>query len=88
LFIEYELDEFELNGINVYGWYDIVLMFVNDMKWWSEHSIFRKRDTHVEIVRMCIVWRFYKEMVIAFISVCLYQSMYRKYIQVYGDFLS
>jgi len=32
LFIEYELDEFELNGINVYGWYDIVLMFVNDMK--------------------------------------------------------
>jgi len=32
-FIKYELDEFELNGMNVYGWYDIVSMFVNNMKW-------------------------------------------------------
>ena len=27
-FIKYELDEFELNGMNVYVWYDIVSMFV------------------------------------------------------------
>jgi len=31
LFIKYELDEFELNGMNAYVWYDVVLMFVNDM---------------------------------------------------------
>jgi len=29
------LDEFELNWMNFYGWYDLVSMFVNDMKWWS-----------------------------------------------------
>ena len=28
-FIKYEFDEFELNGINVYVWYDVVSMFVN-----------------------------------------------------------
>ena len=27
-FIKYELDEFELNGMNVYIWYDVVWMFV------------------------------------------------------------
>jgi len=32
------LDEFELNRMNVYE-YDVVLMFVNDMKKWSRHSI-------------------------------------------------
>jgi len=29
LFIKYELDEFELN---VYGWYDVVSMLVNNIK--------------------------------------------------------
>jgi len=57
-FIKYELDEFELNWMNVYARYDVVSMFVNDMEWWLRHSIFRKGDTHVEIVRMCIVWGF------------------------------
>jgi len=33
-------------------------MFMNNMKWWSRHCIFRKRDTRVEIVRKCIVWGF------------------------------
>jgi len=28
-FIKYELDEFELNWMNVYVWYDVVSMFVN-----------------------------------------------------------
>jgi len=28
-YIKYELDEFELNGMNVYVWYDIVSTFVN-----------------------------------------------------------
>jgi len=27
--IKYELDEFDLNGMNVYVWYDAVSMFVN-----------------------------------------------------------
>jgi len=39
------LVEFELNGMNDYVWYDVILMFVND----------RKGDTHVEMIRMCIV---------------------------------
>ena len=30
LFI-YELDEFELNGMNAYVWYDVVSLFVNDV---------------------------------------------------------
>jgi len=30
-FIIYELDEFELNGMNAYEWYDVVSMFVNDV---------------------------------------------------------
>ena len=30
-FIKYELDEFELNWMNIYVWYDIVSMFVNDV---------------------------------------------------------
>jgi len=30
-FIKYELDEFGLNWMNVYIWYDVVSMFVNDM---------------------------------------------------------
>jgi len=30
-FIIYELDEFELNGMNIYEWYDVVSMFVNDV---------------------------------------------------------
>ena len=31
MFIKYELDEFELNGMNFYVWYDVASMFVNDM---------------------------------------------------------
>jgi len=27
------------------------------MEWWSRHSILKKGDTHIDIVRMCIVWR-------------------------------
>ena len=57
-FIKYELDEFELNWVNIYVWYDLASMFVNDMEWQSRHSIFRKGDIGVEIVRMCIAWRF------------------------------
>ena len=32
-FINYDLDEFEfeLNGMNVYEWYNVVSMFVNDV---------------------------------------------------------
>ena len=30
-FIKYELDEFELNRMNVYIWYDVVSIFVNDV---------------------------------------------------------
>jgi len=30
-FIIYEFNEFELNGMNIYGWYDVVSMFVNDV---------------------------------------------------------
>jgi len=41
--------------MNVYVWYNVISMFVNNMEWWSRHSIFKKRDTHVEIIRMCIV---------------------------------
>jgi len=31
LFIKYELNEFELNGMNVFLWYHVVSMFVNDV---------------------------------------------------------
>jgi len=50
LFIKYELDEFELNGMNVYGWYDALSMFVNDMEWWSRHNIFRKGDIMLRLL--------------------------------------
>ena len=30
-FIKYKLDEFELNWMMVYVWYDVVSMFVNDI---------------------------------------------------------
>jgi len=30
-FIKYELDEYEWNGMNVYVWYDVVSIFVNDV---------------------------------------------------------
>jgi len=30
-FIKYELDEFELNEMNAYEWYDVISMFVNDV---------------------------------------------------------
>jgi len=30
-FIKCEFDEFELNWMNVYVWYDVVSMFVNDV---------------------------------------------------------
>jgi len=56
-FIKCEFDEFELNWNNVYVWYDIVSMFVNDVVC-DRDSIFRKGDTRVEIIRMCIVWGF------------------------------
>jgi len=46
-FIKYELDESELNWMDVYVWYDVVEMFLNDMEWWSTRRIFRKRDTCV-----------------------------------------
>ena len=32
LFIKYELGELELNKMNVYGWYDVISMFVNDLE--------------------------------------------------------
>jgi len=41
-FIKYE---FKLNWMNVYICYDVVLMFMNDMKWWLRHGILRKEDT-------------------------------------------
>jgi len=43
--------------MNVYEWYDVVSMFVNDVVC-DRDSIFRKGDTRVEIIRMCIVWGF------------------------------
>jgi len=39
----------------------IVWCSINVCEWcgvWSGHSIFRKGDTRVEIIRMCIVWGF------------------------------
>jgi len=47
-FIKYELDEFELNGMNVYIWYDVVSMFANDVVC-DRGNIFWKGDTRVEI---------------------------------------
>jgi len=38
--------------------YDVVSIFVNNMEWWSRHSIFKQGDTSVEIVRMFIVLGF------------------------------
>jgi len=43
--IKYDLDEFELNRINVYVWYNVLSMFVNDVvcDWgivYSEKEIF------------------------------------------------
>jgi len=51
-FIEYE---FKLNWMNVYVWYDVISIFVKDMKWWSRYNIFRKGDTSVEIVE-CVLF--------------------------------
>jgi len=44
--------------MNIYVWYNVVSMFVNNMEWWLRHDIFKKGDIRVEIVRICIVWRF------------------------------
>jgi len=54
------LDEFELNWVNLDVWYDVVSMFVSNIKLWSRHNMFmfRRGDTRVEMVRMCIVWEF------------------------------
>jgi len=49
-FIKYEFDEFELNWINVYAGYDVISMFVNDMKWWSRHSIFMKEISMLRLL--------------------------------------
>jgi len=59
-FIKYELNEFELNQMNVYVWYNVISMFVND-KWYRmvvKHCIIRKGNNCVEIVSMCIVGGF------------------------------
>jgi len=40
-FIKYELDQFELNRMNVYVWYDVTFMFVNDMI--CDHDIISSR---------------------------------------------
>ena len=53
-FIKYELD-----GMNVYVWYDVISMFVNDVVCDRDTvSSEKKRNTRVEIIRMCIVWGF------------------------------
>ena len=47
--------------MNVYVWYDIVSMFVNDVVCDRDivsSCIFRKGDTRVEIIKTCIVWGF------------------------------
>jgi len=53
-FIKCEFDEFKLNLMNVYVWYDIVWMFCKWCGVWWRHIIFRKGDTHVEIIRIYI----------------------------------
>jgi len=48
-----------MNWMNVHVLYDVVSI----CEWcgvWSRHSIFRKGDTRVEIIRMCI-FRGFKE---------------------------
>jgi len=44
--------------MNVYVWYDVVSMFMNDMEWWLRLNIFRKGDIRVLIVKMCFLWGF------------------------------
>jgi len=44
--------------MNVYVLYYVVSMFVNDVVCDRDNSIFRKEDTRVGIIRMCIVWGF------------------------------
>jgi len=41
--------------MNVYVLYDVVSMFVNDVVCDRRHSIFRKGNTRVEIIRMYII---------------------------------
>jgi len=50
IFIKYELNWMVM--------YDVISIFVNDMEWWLRHNIFRKWDTLVEIVCMCIICEF------------------------------
>jgi len=57
-FIEYELDEFELNGMNVYIWYDAVSMFVNDVVCDRDIVSSRKEIPVLRLIRMCIVSEF------------------------------
>jgi len=47
-----------MNWMNVYVLYYVVSMFCEWCGVWSRQSIFRKGDTRVEIIRMCIVWGF------------------------------
>ena len=47
-----------MNWMNVYVLYYVVSMFVNDVVCDRDNSIFRKEDTRVGIIRMCIVWGF------------------------------
>jgi len=43
-----------LNGMNVYGWYDVVSMFVNNMEWCSRHNIFSKGYTVLKLLGYCL----------------------------------
>jgi len=36
--------------MNVYVWYDIISMFVNDIEWWSRYNIFRKGDIMLKLL--------------------------------------
>jgi len=53
-FIEYELDEFEINWIEwIWNKFEIHKRSTNVCEWcgvWSRHSIFRKRDTVVRLL--------------------------------------
>jgi len=51
------LDEYEWNGMNVYVWYDVVSIFVNDVVC-DRDIVSSGRRSRVEIIRMCIVWGF------------------------------
>ena len=55
-FIKYELDEFELNGMNVYVWYDVISMFVNDVVRDRDIVSSRKEIPVLRLLERALFW--------------------------------